>query len=101
MIIFKNKHYYSFLLEYKYVEIDFDLFQEAITFKTTISSLENCIVFYFLNIFKSYLSFLFIMLLSFTRKILIPFDFNRNKKFPTNLFLVGRKKKIIPMFFSR
>ncbi len=35
MIIFKNKHYYSFLLEFKYVKIDFDLFQEAITFKTT------------------------------------------------------------------
>ena len=56
MIIFKNKHYYSFLLQFKYVEIDFDLFQEAITFKTTKSSLENCIVFYFLNIFKSYLN---------------------------------------------
>jgi len=102
MIIFKNKHYYSFLLEFKYVEIDFDLFQVAITFKTTKSSLENFIIFYFLNFFKSYLSFLFITLLSFTRKILIPFDFNRNKKFPTNLFLekkksyqcfsVGRKK---------
>ena len=44
MIIFKNKHYYSFLLEFKYVEIDFDLFQEAIAFKTAKSSLE--IVFY-------------------------------------------------------
>ncbi len=101
MIIFKNKHYYSFLLEFKNVEIDFDLFQEAIIFKTTKSSLENCILFYFLNIFKLYLSFLIIMLFSFIRKILIPFDFNRNKKFPTNLFLVGRKRKIIPMFFSR
>ena len=101
MIIFKNKHYYSFLLEFKYVEIDFDLFQEAITFKTTKSFLENCILFYFLNIFKSYLSFFIITLLSFIRKVLIPFDFNSNKKFPTNLFLVGRKKKIIPMFFSR
>ena len=55
MIIFKNKHYYSFVLEFKYVEIYFDLFQEAITFKTTKSSLENRILFYFLNIFKSYL----------------------------------------------
>jgi hypothetical protein len=53
MIIFKNKHYHSFLLEFKCVEIDFDLIQEAITFKTTKSSLENCIPFYFFNIFKS------------------------------------------------
>jgi hypothetical protein len=44
MIIFKNKHYYSFLLEFKYGEIDFDLFQEAVTFKTTKNLLE--IVFY-------------------------------------------------------
>ena len=71
----------------------FDLFQEAITFKTTKSSLENCILFYFLNIFKSYLSFFIITLLSFIRKVLIPFDFNSNKQFPTNLFLVGKKKK--------
>jgi hypothetical protein len=92
LVIFKNKHNYSFLLEIKYVEIDFDLFQEAITFKSTKSSLENCIVFYYLNIFKSYLSFLIITLLSFIRKVLIPFDFNSNKKIPTNLFLVGRKK---------
>jgi hypothetical protein len=55
MIIFKNKQYYSFVSEFKYVEIYFDLFQETITFKTTKSSLENCVVFYFLNIFKSYL----------------------------------------------
>ena len=97
-IIFKNKHYYSFLLEFKYVEIDFDLFQEAITFKTTKSSLENCILFYFLNIFKSYLSFFIITLLSFIRKILIPFDFDSNTKFHTNLFLVGRKKKSYQCF---
>ena len=98
MIIFKNKHYYSFLLEFKYVEIDFDLFQEAITFKTTKSSLENCILFYFLNIFKSYLSFFIITLFSFIRKVLIPFDFKSNKKFPTNLFLVGKKKKSYQYF---
>jgi len=55
MTIFKNKHYYSFLLGFNDVQVDFELFQEAITFKTTKSSLENCIVFYFLNIFKSYL----------------------------------------------
>jgi hypothetical protein len=55
MIIFKNKHYYSFLLGFKYVQIDFDLFQEAITLKIPKSSLDNCILFYFLNIFKSYL----------------------------------------------
>ena len=53
MIIFKNKHYYSFLLKFKYVEIDFDLFQEAISFKTNKSSLENCILFHFLNILIS------------------------------------------------
>ena len=52
MIIFKNKQYYSFVLEFKYVEIDLDLCEEAFTFKTTKSSLENCILFYFLNIFK-------------------------------------------------
>ena len=51
-IIFKNKQYYSFLLEFKYVEIDLDLFEEAFTFKTTKSSLENCVLFYFLKIFK-------------------------------------------------
>ena len=100
MIIFKNKHYYSFLLEFKYVEIDFDLFQEAITFKTTKSSLENCNLFYFLNIFKSYLSFFIITLLLFIRNGLIPFDFNSNKKFPTNLFLVGKKKNHTNIFQS-
>ena len=67
MVIFNKKHNYSFLLEFKYVEIDFDLFQEAVTFKTTKSSLENCIVFYFLNISKPYLSFFIITLLSFIR----------------------------------
>ena len=41
MIIFKNKHYFSFLLEFNSVEIDFDLFQEAITFKTTESYIVN------------------------------------------------------------
>ena len=56
MIIFKNNNANSCLLGFKYVQIDFDVFQEAITFKTTKSSLENCIVFYFLNIFKSYLN---------------------------------------------
>jgi len=81
MVIFKNKHNYSFLLKFKYVEIDFDLFQEAITFKTTKKSLENYIVFYFLNISKPYLSFFIITLLSFIRKVLIPFDFNSNKNF--------------------
>jgi len=30
-----QEYYYSFLFEFKYAEIDFDLFQEAITFKTT------------------------------------------------------------------
>jgi hypothetical protein len=60
--MFKNKHYYSFLLEFKYVEIDFDLFQEAITLKTSKSSLENCILFYFFNIFKSYLNQLSLLL---------------------------------------
>ena len=44
MIIFKIKHYYSFLLEFKYVEIDFDLFQEAIIFKTTKKFEENSIL---------------------------------------------------------
>jgi len=61
MVIFNKKHNYSFLLEFKYVEIDFDLFQEAITFKTT-------------------KSFSIITLLSFIRKVLIPFDFNSPKK---------------------
>ena len=41
MIIFKNKHYFSFLLEFNSVEINFDLFQEAITFKTTESYIVN------------------------------------------------------------
>ncbi len=36
MIFFKIKHYFSFVLEFKNVEIDFDLFQEAITFKILI-----------------------------------------------------------------
>jgi len=44
MIIFKFKHYYSFLLEFKYVEIYFDLFQEAIIFKTTKKFEENSIL---------------------------------------------------------
>ena len=44
MIIFRIKHYYSFLLEFKYVEIDFDLFQEAIIFKTTKKFEENSIL---------------------------------------------------------
>jgi len=39
MIVFKNKQYFSFtmsiIFHFKNVEIDFDLFQEAITFKTT------------------------------------------------------------------
>ena len=35
MIIFKNKHYFLYLLGFKNAEIDFDLFQEAITFNTT------------------------------------------------------------------
>ncbi len=39
MIIFKNNNAYSCLLGFKYVQIDFDLFQEAITFKTTKSLL--------------------------------------------------------------
>jgi len=98
MVIFKNKHNYSFLLEFKYVETDFDLFQEAITFKTTKSLLENCILFYFLNIFKSYLSFLIITLLLFIRKILISFDFNNNKKISYQYILVGRKKKSYQCF---
>ena len=76
MIIFKNKHYYSFLLEFKYVEIDFDLFQEAIAFKTTKSSWKLYSILYFKHFqLKLNSSFLIITLLSFIRKILIPFDF--------------------------
>ena len=91
MIIFKNKHYYSFLLRFKYVQIDFDLFQEVITFKTTKSSLYSILFFKHFQVIPNS-SFLIITLLWFIRKILIPFDYNTNKKFPTNVFQsVGKK----------
>ena len=38
-IIFKNKHFFSFLWEF--IDVEIDLFQEAITFKTTKSYIVN------------------------------------------------------------
>jgi hypothetical protein len=87
MTIFKNKHYYSFLLGFNYVQIDFYLFQEAITFKTPKSSLENCNLSYFLNIFKSYLIQVSLLLRCYD--LLERFEYHSidtNKKFPTNVF---------------
>ncbi len=79
-------------------EIDFDLFQEAIAFKTTKKFLRKLYSIIFFKHFQVILnsSLLIITLLSFIRKIWIPFDFNTNKKFPTNVFnSVGKKKSYL------
>ena len=88
MIIFKNKHYHSFVLNLNMSKSISTYFK-----KLSLSKLPKVhwkIVFY--SIFKHFQvilnsSFL-ITLSSFIRKILIPFDFNTKKNF-------------LPMFFSR